>query len=736
MNRFFIGVISGCLLSLFLPIVPALLWLIFLMCLILICIYFRLLAFAGLCCALSLWLLQVQQHQLHVAELLRLSDPWLKGEVVSIRQQDSEFSRFLLQISEGPLKGNILRLRWQDAPVLLGQGQYWWLKLRCKAVRAPANPGSVYIEANAYVTGTIGNCVVKEGLLQEADQDHRQQLYQRLLQKIGDLPSFALITAFTLGERPFSDELWFGLQATALGHLISISGFHIGLLFGWVYGLMLVVSKIQIRLLWCRRFAPFIALIAAWYYSLLAGFAIPTLRALAALVLAVYLLQQNRRLSYSSSWLLVCGLLLLLNPLWVMSTSFWLTLYAVALIFLFVWRYPLTDHSLKGRLKHAVKFQAVMTLLMSAPTLLFFHGIAPLALLSNLMFVPWCSLLVIPYLLVALLLELVLPVEMLWHWQFADLLLAPLYRWLMYGAAMDYWWLLPAQTAFSALLVALVFVALLFLPASLAKGRLGLLLLPFVFLLWPKTASWQLHMIDVGQGTSVLVQKGDRGILYDVGPVYGSYNATEAYVLPYLHHQGIRTLDYLVLSHADSDHTGAFFEVLKAYPHAQLIADFQTEYPQQPCLSLPDRYLDAQLWTFRSANQMTEGNDSSCVLGIRAEGWQILLTGDIGHQVETELLVQQPDLSTELLLLGHHGSKSSSKLGFLARVKPLIALNSAAANNAYGHPSKEVLARLSLLQIPLLNTADQGAIRIEITEAALHIWPYRQQPLPFWLQKQ
>ena len=722
--------------SLFSPIVPALLWLIFLLCLILICIYYRLLFFTGFCCALSLWLWQVQQHQLHTAQLLGLSDPWLKGQVVSIRQQDQDFSRFLWQINEGPQQGYLLRLRWQGAPELLGQGQDWWFKVRCKAVRAPANPGSVHIEANAYVVGIIGNCVVKDGLLLNADWDHRQQLYQRLQQKIGDLPSFSLITAFTLGERPFSDELWLGLQATALGHLISISGFHIGLLFGWVYGLMLCFAKLHINLLWCRKAAPFVAFAAAWYYSLLAGFAIPTLRALLALALAVYLMQQHRRLSYSQSWILVCGFLVLLNPLWVMSISFWLTLYAVALIFLFVWCYPLTDRSYWGVLKQGLKFQAVMTLLMSAPTLLFFHGIAPLALLSNLIFVPWCSFLVIPYLLIALLLELVLPAEMLWHWQLADLLLSPLQQWLMAGASMDYWWLLPAQTVFSAFCVALLLLAVFFLPAVMPRHRIALLLLPFVVLLWPKTPQWQLHLIDVGQGTAVLLQKGDRGLLYDVGPVYGSFNATEAYVLPYLHYQGIRKLDYLVLSHADTDHTGAFAEVLQAYPKVKLIADFETGFLQQPCVSLPTHYLDAELWAFRSAHQLQEGNDSSCVLAIKTAGWQTLLTGDIGHNVEAELLIDQPNLQTDLLLLGHHGSKSSSQLNFLSSVQPLLALNSAAANNAYGHPSAEVLGRLALLQIPLLNTAEQGAVRIEITEQQLHIWPYRQQPLPFWLQKQ
>lgn len=148
-----------------------------------------------------------------------------------------------------------------------------------------------------------------------------------------------------------------------------------------------------------------------------------------------------------------------------------------------------------------------MTLLMSAPTLLFFHGIAPLALLSNLIFVPWCSLLVIPYLLIALLLELIFPAEVLWHWQLADLLLSPLQQWLMAGASMDYWWLLPAQTVFSALCIALLLLALFFLPAAAPKYRMALLLLPFIFCCGPKQRTGNCMLLMSGRARPCCCKK-------------------------------------------------------------------------------------------------------------------------------------------------------------------------------------------------------------------------------------
>ena len=128
-------------------------------------------------------------------------------------------------------------------------------------------------------------------------------------------------------------------------------------------------------------------------------------------------------------------------------------------------------------------------------------------------------------------------------------------------------------------------------------------------------------------------------------------------------------------------------------------------------------------------------NDNSCVLLLEVLGWKILLPGDISRHIEKQLLQRYPDLHSHVLLLSHHGSNSSSDFRFLHQLRPQLALNSASLFNRHQHPSAQVLLRLNLLGIPLLNTAQSGAIRLQITEDSMVFRSYRDSRLPFWLQK-
>ncbi len=731
MNAFCCGLIAGCLSLLFWPQIPPFNGLWALLCLPVL-LYTRCWFAAGLLLSLVSALAAVQQHQSLSQQLLRTQPLWLQGQISAMVQPGRDYSRVQFRLDTAPYQGYSLRLGWAQAPELLGQGQRWQLKLKCKPVRPPANPGSAPVEANAYAVGVLASCQVSQGLLLQPELAQRQRLYNSWLARFGERPGFALISALTLGERPFSSELWLGLQASALGHLISISGFHIGLLFGWVAALSRWLGR---RCGWAflHQHAPWLALAVACYYSLLAGLAIPTLRALLALALGVLLWANRQRLSYLQVWLLLAASLLLLQPLWVLSISFWLTVLAVGLLLLLLWRYPLREQGFRAKLLWGLRFQLLMTVLMAVPTLLFFHGVAPLALLSNLLFVPWCSLVLIPWLFLAVLIDLISPASWLWHWQLADWLARPLLQWLLWSADAEHWWLLPAQTAASvlALFAALVLLAfgwrrvplvpltaLLFVPAFSA-GRFD-------------SSQVRLHLIDVGQGTALLLQQGRRGLLYDAGPRYGDFSATEAYVMPYLQYQGISQLDYLLLSHADADHTGDYRKLLQSYPHTALLADFATGLTQQPCSSLPPFWRQARLRSERFGLD-TSSNDGSCWLQLSWAGWTFLASGDSGQAAELRYL-QHNWGKADFLLLGHHGSNSSSGLEFLQQLSPLMALNSAGALNSYGHPHADVQARLALLQIPLLDTGQQGAIELRFRAAEVEIWLYRQRLWPLWLR--
>ena len=196
----------------------------------------------------------------------------------------------------------------------------------------------------------------------------------------------------------------------------------------------------------------------------------------------------------------------------------------------------------------------------------------------------------------------------------------------------------------------------------------------------------------------------------------------------------------MLLSHDDSDHSGHLSLLKAAYPAAQFVSDVQAvdahSSSQLNCRQLPrqwQRFYLQTLWPEGPAARDI-GNDQSCVLALRVNGWSLLLTGDISAKTETRLLAMYPRLQADVLMLSHHGSQSSNKLAFLQQLHPQLALNSAGFDNHYQHPSPATKARLSLLQIPLFNTAELGALRLSLSEQELRLQAVRPLRRVKWLE--
>lgn len=735
MKSFCIGVLAGSLLSLFLPIVPA-----FFIIFLLIAVIFILprsgrLFGAGVIAFIASWSWQFYAYQ-DTQHALLLSQQPLTGVIVDTPQHYTEYSQFKLQLDSGLAKGYYIQLNWHLPPHTLNPGQRWQLTAKLRPVAGVANPGAVNKEAQALLDNVIaqGNVTAEtEAMLLEQQFSLRQYWLDKLSFAVSSLQTKPLLMALTMGERNFSPSLWRGLQQSGLAHLLAISGLHIGLVFGW--GLVLLrVLPWPIRYLnWRQPIALMGAMLLSFSYAWLAGFAVPTIRASVALMLLVLALLQKKSLSYLGYWLLLAAILLLSKPFFTLSKSFWLSLLAVAVIFFVLWRQPQRRSRWRDKLTLFFSFHFSLTLFMALLSMLLFNGTTLLSLLSNLLFVPWCSLLAIPILLLCLLAELIgLPGSSA-MWQLCDWLFQPLLWWLNWSAEYGSWLVLPD---ISNVLIIAVLVSLLW--HYLAAPRLLYFILPFLFL--PllqqavKAPTWQLHLIDVGQGLSALLQYGDRGMLYDAGPRYGEHSATAAQVLPYLRQRGVKTLDYLILSHDDSDHTGDWQLLKQEYPDVHIYTDIANVDTAMPCAQLPEYYLHAQLSVLETGN-FSNKNDSSCVLLINLYGWQILIPGDISQQVERQLIQRYPTLTANVLVLAHHGSNSSSHFTFLYQLAPQLALNSASLYNRYQHPAEQVVARLAALGIPLHNTAQSGALRLDITANSMALIEYRAQRIPFWLQK-
>ncbi len=738
MERFCLGILSAALASLWLPELPSVIGPLLLL---LLAIGLRQFFLAGI----GIFLLSLSLNHLHNGDarqlLLSEHTTLVAGTVVSIPQSYDIGSRFILQLHEtvkGKAQnaaGRLLLVRWPQTEIRPKQGQRWLFRLKLRPVRGLANPGRGVTEANALVQGLLlQGTVIDEAEYLGGGSVWRQRVYDQLQQQLASYQTAPLLIALTVGERPFSDDTWDGLQATGLSHLISISGMHIALVFGWLLLLLPLWRQLPLPAKQRQTFAWLGALLAALLYCQLAGWAIPTLRAMLALTLMVCLRLLHRRCSgWRFSLVLTAGLLLW-QPSWVLSLSFWLSVSAVALVFLLQWRYP-TPSGWRALLWHFLRYQLLFSLLMLPLGLLIFDGVAPLALISNLIFVPWCSLLAIPLLLATFLLQQFTSWPLSGLWQGIDWLYQPLWWWLQFAATSDSWWSIPQQTPYVAMLLVVASSCCLLPNRWLgwmlaAVGSLPLLLalgLP---------VSPKLHLVDIGQGTAVVLQHGRQGLVYDLGPRYGNYSATKQQLLPFLRYAGIRQLDYIVISHDDSDHTGDPAVLRGAYPTAKWVSDVKRLQPDLNCRQLPGQWQQfrlQQLWPAFDGVARSK-NDSSCVLLVSVGGFHLLLTGDASKEVERQLLQLHPKLSADVLILGHHGSQTSSALPFLQQLRPRVVLNSAGWQNHYQHPARSVMAALSLLQMPLWNTADHGAISLTFGKEQLILQSERHGRLVKWLE--
>ncbi|MEO6689232.1 MAG: ComEC/Rec2 family competence protein, partial [Dokdonella sp.] len=282
-----------------------------------------------------------------------------------------------------------------------------------------------------------------------------------------------------------------------------------------------------------------------------------------------------------------------------------------------------------------------------------------------------------------------------------------------------------------AMLLATVGAAWMFMPRGVPLRALGLVL--FLPLLWPQrpapsNAAFEATVIDVGQGLSVFVRTHDHALLFDTGARYPSeFDLGEAAVLPSLRAFGIGKLDVLMVSHGDNDHAGGAPAVAKAYPDANVSAG---EPQRMPLVSAQCRKGDHWVWDeveFTVLNPASDAigsaatssdNDRSCVLLVEGRGGRLLLTGDISRHVEGAVAGQTAAGTPLVLVVPHHGSKSSSSTELLAAMKPVFALVSAGWKNRFGHPNPAIVERYAQAGIPLDNTASEGALQVAFPASA------------------
>jgi competence protein ComEC len=632
-------------------------------------------------------------------------------------------------------------------PPAIEAGSRWSLEVRLKRPRGLVNPGGFDSERKALEIGITAVGSVRHGKAIAARGAGIDAARGRLAERIDDSLSArprmaALLRGLAVGDRrDFTEEDWHVFRQTGTTHLFAISGLHVGmvalvvaLLGSALTHLAPALLRIAPRRVWILP--P--SLLAAAGYAALAGFEVPTRRTLVMIAVAGIAVLSRRSAGPWQAWCLALAAVLAVDPLAALGAGFWLSFLGVGCLLLHA-----AGRSERPWWKTVIAAQLAVTIGLLPVGIGFFAQASMLSALANLVAIPWITFVVVPLVLLSL------PAFGLWPAagsalaQLAAAAMAPLMALLEAAAS----WSWPSH-AFTD--VALPTILLALLGAAVADAplpvRLRWLAAPLILpLLWsapdrPAYGDADLHVLDVGQGTAVLVRTHRHALLFDTGAAFANgQDLGESVVLPALQALGIDRLDAVLVSHADGDHAGGAASVIAGLQVDRvLLGEPVPGVGGEPCR-------EGGRWQWDGVGfellhpplrYPASGNDASCVLSVRAAGASALLPGDAGEVAELRMMnLHRARLRSDVLVLGHHGSKTSSTPDFMDAVAPTLAIATAGYRNRFGHPHPDVVRRLHWRGVEVLETARTGALHVRLGHDGVASSGLRERSRRYWHER-
>jgi competence protein ComEC len=688
--------------------------------------------------------------QLHWALAARL-DPALEGEVLQLRgtvvnvpQGTRQALRFRLapdrdQTPGGHAMPARVELVWYDAPFDVVAAERLEVEVKLRRPRGFANPGGrdnearmlrEHVGASGYVRRGKSLGRAPDAALRSPVLLVRAAVAERIDGALAGRPSAGIVAGLAVGlQDALSREQWLTLSRSGTSHLMAISGLHIGMVAAVVAWCAARLQRWRQRagsLVPQRDVAVAAGACAAFAYSLLAGWSVPTQRTMVMIGLGALALILRRRTGVADGVGACVLAVLALDPLAPLAPGFWLSFGAVAAIL----------HAATGYVRPVplwrsyLHVQAIVTLGLVPMLAGSFGALSLVSVLVNLYAIPLYTLLVVPATLVSSALALAWPaagsillrgtgalVEATWplievptRWPLATWPVAGLdgIAWiaLCAGAVAA---LSPLPRLGRAAGVGLVVAACAWRPAPVAAG----------------TA--RLTVLDVGQGLAVVVETRHHALVYDAGPSFRSGSDTgQIVVVPYLHHRGLRSLDLLAVSHDDDDHKGGAASVLALLRVARFVAGPGVDFASfarwaggaatARCESGQSWHWDGVRfdWLHPGAQRYERDNDGSCVLRVQAGDRSALITGDVERQGEADLLASGALSRVDVMIVPHHGSRTSSTHDFVVATRPAWVVYAAGYRNRWNFPAQPVVERWEDAGARGLVTGHSGAVTFEL----------------------
>lgn len=655
-------------------------------------------------------------------EIPVLRHAYIHGKIISLVEHKGEALQFLVRIMhyEGhKVRATALLRCYKNCPELQS-GQHIEVYVKLKKPRNFHNPGAFnyeeYMRARHidWVGYTRGKILIIRSLTSAKTKiDNLRTLLSSHLDYSGlSDKAKAIATALSLGiGHKISLEDWLLFRRTGTTHLMVISGAHISLVAGLIFSFGLFFWKrLPNASLWipAQRCAAIFAIFAAIFYALLAGGAIPAQRAVigCALFFSRYLIAKP--ISRWQGWRYAMMLVLIIEPHAALLRGFYLSFLSVAVLMLAYQRY-------QGSRFKKVLISQLICLAGLIPVSLYCFGYGAInSFFANLIAIPFVGFVLIPLsLLIIITNGLFEPVSS----ALLNVSTELLYYYLHIVDCLSFINITKAALTFSFPVICL---SALFIGAFLPKRHLIFpLSLTFLSILNPRIISVPereatMDVLDVGQGLAVLIRTQHHSLLYDTGGKYykGPDMGTLA-ILPYLQASGIQVLDKMIISHPDLDHRGGMESIEKNINVRELIVDSPEFYQRgSNCHSYSTWQWDGVNFEFLSMDvPLQPRNNHSCVLRVYNKSGQWLLAGDIEKESEEWLLKHYPHkLPSSVLLVPHHGSKTSSSLKFLKAVRPQVAIISAGFDNRFRFPHQQTLKHYTQIGSIIKITSENGLI--------------------------
>ncbi|CAM3006421.1 DNA internalization-related competence protein ComEC/Rec2 [Legionella worsleiensis] len=650
----------------------------------------------------------------------------IQGRIASVPVKSADKTKFhfnIERINSLPAKG-LIQLSWYHKAPDLHVGQVWQLAVKLKKPRNYRNPGSSnyvqtlsarHIDWTGYIRNG-NNALIKEQSPVTWLQI-RERLGNALTQKAPDKRTAGILEALTLNlTTHVGQEEWELFRRTGTTHLFGISGEHIALVSGLVFFIVRTLWSLSVR---CCLLAPALSIAGvagfgmALFYSFLAGFEPPVQRALIGCFFYTLYCLGIHRYTIWQIWRYALFGVLCLEPHAVFMQGFYFSFLAVACLLLTQQRFGLKG--IKGNL--ALQLSCLVGLM---PLTLYWYSYGSInGFIANLFAIPLVGFLIVPLALIMLIVSssswsglLMYPLSWLVS------LLFHLLSWTEQLAGINIIWSLNSIISVLSLMAALLIWIIL--PIKPLKY------LAIIWILYPfvpykesiKQGEALIRILDVGQGLAVAIQTQNHIALYDTGDQFfqGS-DLGKMVVLPFLNDVGIKNIDAIVISHPDRDHLGGLDSIEQEIKVEQLIVnDPQFYHRGLNCHDYPEWEWDKVRFRFFPIHDdFNDKNNNSCILQVSTSTSSILFTGDIEKTAEDYLVrTYGEELASDVLVVPHHGSKTSSSYRFLLETAPLYAIASLGFANRFHFPHNRTLDNMKSLHIPFYRTDECGMVQIKL----------------------